>query len=239
MTLDNVDITTLRSFLQEVETLIKGDLKGVTLADSKVVLASGSLIIRVLMSVMLAASVEDDLLKLEHSGDLDQIQPNRAKIIGTWQTRASNSATCSYQIQALDGKLVLRLKDANRYQHRGENAWVATKKYLTGEVVDVGGTYNTNLHLHLASGETHHIEVTREQILEIKDNPVFREVTVYVHAEQHLVTKNLRHLKLIEYVKPLDEGDQGNLEELWRNGRVAWAKISSAGQWVDEIRGNE
>jgi hypothetical protein len=239
LTLDNVDISTLRGFLQEVETLIKGDAKGVTLTDSKVVLDSGSVVVRTFLSLVLAASVEHDLSKLEQTRDLDMIQSNRAKIIAAWQARASKSSGCYYQIRALNGNLVLRLRDGNRYQHRGENGWVATKKYLTGEVLDVGGTHNTNLHLHLPDGETHRIDLSRQQILEIQDNLVFREVTVYVGAEQHLVTKNLRNIKLIEYVKPPDEAKPGDLEELWKNGRVAWAGVSSASQWVNEMRGNQ
>src|SRR5205823_11754540 len=82
ITPETVDLPTLRAFLDEVETLIKGNVPGagVTLAESRVRLEEGSLKVVALISVLLAGDLESDLSRLRDSKDLDVIQPKRAEI---------------------------------------------------------------------------------------------------------------------------------------------------------------
>ena len=79
LTPDNVDLPTLRGFLAEVETLIKGDVPGASLADSRVRIKEGSVKIVALVAHLLAADARGDLAKLEQTGDLDSIQSKRAQ----------------------------------------------------------------------------------------------------------------------------------------------------------------
>ena len=98
LTPENVDLPTLRSFLFEVETLIKGDVAGASLADSRVRIEKGSVRVVALVSYLLAADTRADMARLEQTGDLDVIQPRRAQIIESWQSRVRRAPSRYYSI---------------------------------------------------------------------------------------------------------------------------------------------
>ena len=98
LTPDTVDLPTLRGFLQEVETLIKGDVPGASLADSRVRIEKGSVKLVALVAQLLAADVRADLARLDKTGDLDAIQPKRAQVLEQWQQRVRRSPSRVYSV---------------------------------------------------------------------------------------------------------------------------------------------
>jgi hypothetical protein len=239
LTPETVDLPTLRSFLDEIETLIKGDVPGATLTDSRVRIEEGSLKVVALVSILLAADVKADMAKLDKTGDLDAIQPKRAQIIERWQTRARRSPTRAYVISDAKHQREVRIGNTSAFQHGSENAWVAVEKYLTGKVVDAGGKQNPNVHLVLAdSGDDVVVQATEQQLGEEKDNQLYKEVTLRVEAEQHLHTKNLRNVRLLQFLPRSAEVDEEALASLWKKGRKAWEDVKSGSGWVEGLRGN-
>lgn len=237
---DTVDLPTLRGFLQEVETLIKGDIPGASLADSRVAIEAGSVKLVIMVAHLLAADLEADLAKVERSGDLDAIQPKRALILEQWQQRAQRSPYRMYSVGATNLTRPLRITNSTQFQHGSEKTWVRVEKYLAGKVVNAGGKQEPNIHLVLAdTGESIRIDSSEQQLAAEKQNQLYKEVTVRVHAEQHLHTKELRHLQLIEFVPQTGEVDEQALASLWEKGREAWKDVPSAAGWVEALRGNQ
>lgn len=240
LTPETVDLPTLRGFLEDVETLIKGDVPGASLAESRVRIEPGSLKVIALVTRLLATDVREDMAKLDRTGDLDVIQPNRAKVIERWQTRARRSPSRSYSIAPGQHRRPIRLSNASQFQHGGENAWVSVEKHLTGKVVDLGGKQDPNVHLVLAeSGESVRVDATEQQLAAEKENQLYKEVTLRVQGEQHLRTKALRNLRLIQFSPQTTEVDEQALASLWEKGRKAWKDVRSAAGWVEELRGNQ
>jgi hypothetical protein len=239
VTLNNVDLPTLRLFLEEVEKLVKGDVPGASLTNSKVRLESSSVRVVITAGSMLISSVGDDMARLEHSGDLDLIQPKRAQIIETWQKRAQRQPTLSYTVNDLSNPAArpLKVESSSPYQHGAENAWVTVEKYLAGRVVDLGGKQEPNVHLVLAdTGKTLQVSATEQQLAAEEQNQLYRDVTLRVQAEQHLRTRELRHVRLLEFLHRTDAVDQQALERLWEKGREAWREVPSATAWVESLR---
>ena len=235
-----VDLPTLRGFLAEVETLIKGDVPGASLADSRVRIEEGSVKIVALVAHLLAADVRADLAKLEQTGDLDAIQPKRAQVIEQWQTRTRRSPSRVYSIVTGERSLPIRVANTSQFQHGGENAWVSVEKHLTGKVVDLGGKQEPNVHIVLAdTGKSVTVGATEQQLAAEKENQLYKEVTLRVQGEQHLRTKELRNLRLIQFSPQTAEVDEQALASLWEKGRKAWKDVTSAAGWVEELRGNQ
>lgn len=240
LTPETVDLPTLRGFLEEVETLIKGDLPGATLADSQVRIQEGSVKVIPLVAALLAANVRSDLAKLDQTGDLDVIQPKRAQIIEKWQGRARRSPSRVYSIPGGTSLQPIRVSNSSQFQHGSENAWVSVEKYLTGKVVNAGGKQSPNVHLILAdSGEGVVVDATEQQLGGEKENQLYKLVTLQVQAEQHLHTKVLRDIRLIQFVPHTSEADEQALAALWEKGRKAWRDVTSATKWVESLRGNQ
>lgn len=235
-----VDLPTLRGFLEEVEKLIKGDVAGVSLSDSRLRLEEGSVKLVTLVAHLLAADVRSDLAKLDETGDLDAIQPRRAEVVEQWQARTRRFPSRSYSIQTSSAHRPLRIANTSQFQHGSENAWVSVEKYLAGKVVNAGGKQDPNVHLVLAdTGETVRISATEQQLGAEKENQLYKDVTLRVQAEQHVRTKALREVRLIQFLAQASEADERALANLWEKGREAWRGVTSAADWVEALRGNK
>jgi hypothetical protein len=240
LTPETVDLPTLRGFLEEVETLIKGDVPGASLADSRVRMESGSLRVVTLVAQLLAADVRADMAKLDETGDLDAIQPKRAQVIERWQARTRKSPNLVYSIGTGAKKHTLRFTNSSQFQHGGENAWGSVEKHLAGKVVDLGGKQDPNVHLVLAeTGESVRVGATEQQLATEKENQLYRHVYLRVQGEQHLRTKALRNLRLIQFLPQATEVEDQALASLWEKGREAWKDVKSAAGWVESLRGNQ
>ena len=240
LTPDNVDLPTLRGFLEEVETLIKGDESEASLANSRVHIKEGSLKIVALVVPLLASSARADLATLGKTGDLDAIQPSRAKIVERWQSRVRRLPTRTYSIPNIVGRREIRISNTSQFQHAGENAWVSVEKHLTGEVVNIGGKQDPNVHLVLAdTGESVLVDATKQQLAAEEENLAYKNVTLRVQGEQHLRTKALRNLRLIQFSPQTTDVDEQALKLLWKKGREAWKEVKSAAGWVESLRGNK
>lgn len=235
-----MDLPTLRGFLEEVEKLIKGDVAGASLSDSRLRLEEGSVKLVTLVAHLLAADVRSDLAKLEETGDLDAIQPRRAEVVELWQARTRRFSSRTYSIQTSSAHRPLRIANTSQFQHGSENAWVSVEKYLTGKVVNAGGKQDPNVHLVLAdTGESVRISATEQQLGAEKENQLYKDVTLRVQAEQHVRTKALREVRLIQFLAQASEADERALANLWQKGREAWRDVTSAAGWVESLRGNQ
>ncbi|MEO6034810.1 MAG: hypothetical protein ABIQ35_06120 [Verrucomicrobiota bacterium] len=239
LTPETVDLPTLRGFLEEVEKLIKGNMPGASLSDSRVRIEEGSVKVVALVAHLLAANAQADFSKLNDTGDLDAIQPRRAEVIEQWQSRARRFPTRKYFIQTNQAGNQLRIVNTSQFQHGSENAWVSVEKYLTGKVTEAGGKQNPNIHLTLAdSGETVVVNATEQQLGGEKENQLYKEVTLRVQAEQHLRTKALREIRLMQFLRNEGDVDETALTSLWAKGREAWKEVKTATGWVESLRGN-
>jgi len=240
LTPSTVDLPTLRGFLEEVEKLIKGDMQGASLSDSRVRIEEGSVKLVALVAQLLAADVRSDLAKLDETGDLDAIQPRRAEVVEQWQSRTRRFPSRAYSIQTDPARRPLKIANTTQFQHGSENAWVSVEKYLSGKVVNAGGKQDPNVHLVLAdSGESVRISATEQQLGGEKDNQLYKDVTLRVQAEQHIRTKALRDVRLIQFLASTGEADEQALANLWKKGREAWRDVTSAAGWVESLRGNK
>jgi hypothetical protein len=234
-----VDLPTLRGFLEEVETLIKGDVPGASLADSRVRIETGSVRVVALVAQLLAVDVRADMAKLDETGDLDAIQLKRAQVIEQWQKRTRRTPSRVYAFGGATHRDSVRVQNTSQFQHGSENAWVSVEKYLAGKVVNAGGKQDPNVHLVLTdSGESVRVSATEQQLGAEKENQLYKDVTLRVQAEQHLRTKALRNVRLIQFSPQTTDVDEQALASLWRKGRDAWKEVSSAAGWVEELRGN-
>ena len=235
-----VDLPTLRGFLEDVEKLIKGDVQGASLSDSRVRIEEGSVKLIALVAQLLASDVRSDLAKLDDTGDLDAIQPRRAEVIEQWQSRTRRFPSRAYSIQTEAGRRPLKIANTSQFQHGSENAWVSVEKYLSGKVVNAGGKQDPNVHLVLAdSGESVRISATEQQLGGEKGNQLYKDVTLRVQAEQHIRTKAMRDVRLIQFLANATEVDERALANLWQKGREAWRDVTSAAGWVESLRGNK
>ena len=233
---NNVNLPTLRMFLEEVETFVKGDLPGVTLNESRVKIEEGSLKVKMFVGAAVAFSIQNDLEKLKETGDLDVIHPRRAQIVEKWQSRAEKLSKRSYSIGGQ--KFEVQITGLSQFEHGNEKSWVNVEKYFRGKIYNAGGKLEPNVHVELEEGGTLCVDATEKQLSGLKDNLLFKRMTLRVRAQQHLRTQALRNLQLIEFVPQADIVDEEALAVMWQKGGEAWKDVGSATEWVEKLRGN-
>ncbi|MDR1145076.1 MAG: hypothetical protein LBK71_02955 [Verrucomicrobiales bacterium] len=234
-----VDIPTFFKFLEEVQKLLKGQGDENVLVDSRFQLEAGSVKIVAFVTASLALSVTNDIERLRTTGDLDTIDPVRAKVVEIWQNKVKRTLNRSYAFAADTPKASFRITQNSTLQHKAANYWVSVEKYLSGKIVDLGGKTFPNIHLVSDStDDTLTIGATEAQLAGEKENQIYKEVTLHVQAEQHLGTKQLRNIQLLAFVPQAATVTPDTLEKLWQKGREAWRDIGSASAWVDSLRGN-
>ena len=171
LTPETVDLPNLRSFLEDVETLVKGDVPSANLSNSRAQLEEGSLNVKVRVADFLAANASADFAKLQTTGDFDSIQPRRAQVLERWQARARRFPARSYSVVAVGLPTPLRIHATSNYGHRGDAEWVEVEKYLVGKVVDLGGKQDPNVHLVLTgSADSLRISASEQQLAAEEDN---------------------------------------------------------------------
>ncbi len=180
-----------------------------------------------------------DMARLNETQDLDRIQRKRAQIIEQWQGRVRRSPSRSYVVGIGLGMSPVHVVNVSQFQHGSENAWVDTEKYITGKIIDAGGKQEPNIHLEITgSGESVRVDATEQQLGGEKENLLYKTVFLRVQAEQHLRTKEMRNIRLLQFLPQSSEADEQALATLWQKGREAWRDVKSATVWVDALRGN-
>jgi hypothetical protein len=105
--------------------------------------------------------------------------------------------------------------------------------------MDLGGKQEPNVHLLLAdTGRTVKVGATEQQLASERENQIYRHVVLRVRGNQHLHTKELRNLQLIQFLPHSASVDEAALTALWEKGREAWKDVKSAAGWVEALRGN-
>jgi hypothetical protein len=226
-------------FNTEVEDLVVGSQKGMKLADAQVEVGEGSYALKVVLSAAILASFGPDLHRLNRQDSLGEIDPERAKIIQRWQTRAKSGQELSYEVRSAgDTPVKVQVSPSTDYHVGKSTPWVNVEKYLFGRIVDMGGAQKANIHLALEGpGRIQIVASTEEYLREQKDNRLYHKALLRVQAEENSRTGELRNVRLIDFAEYDPGYDEQEVEKLIEAGTKAWADVPDAAAWVRELRG--
>jgi hypothetical protein len=138
-----------------------------------------------------------DISTINSGGALDDIDPVRAKILQKWQSESNKKHTRAYKIFNNDKQLNISINSSSKFSLTKDEEWVVVERYFSGKVQDMGGA-KANIHLKLESGETLLVGSEIQQISDEKRNHLYKEVMLYVKAEQNLKTNELKNVSLFE-----------------------------------------
>jgi hypothetical protein len=242
---DGVDITPrtiglsqFNEFNQQVEAFIGGSQK-LKLDQAHVEIAQSSYVLRVLLPVVLASSLETDLKLMTRQDALGEVDFKRADIIQKWQARVKSNPELDYEVRSQSENLPgFRINQKTDYRVGEIVPWVAAEKYLSGEIMNWGGVQKPNIHLRLdRSGKTILVGTSQNLIRNQSENLVYHKALLHVRAEEHFQTGELRNVHLLSIVDYKPVYDEKSLERFAAKGDTAWADVPDAAGWVKELRG--
>lgn len=230
---DHVPLPLLIEFAKEVEQFLRGSNKATP--PCAVSIVPGSLGIKPVDAVESPAWGRDFAL-LDREDTLGLLDPVRRKVVEKWQARARTKPGRVYFIRdAANGKVVRITKDT-RFRAVEASAWVNVEQYLVGEVEDIGGSKEPNMHLRI-DGKKVVVSATVEALRQIKENLLYKVCLVQITAEENLTSGELRNVSLVEAKRFSPAFDDDAYKAAKRNAESAWAEIPNAADWVRDIRG--
>src|SRR3989442_1196341 len=90
-----IGLARFNEFNQQVATFIAGS-QGLRLDDVQVSVGEGSYKLTALLTPLVVAALEPDLLALQRPDSLGEIDPKRAEVVAKWQARSKGNADLRY-----------------------------------------------------------------------------------------------------------------------------------------------
>jgi hypothetical protein len=235
-----IGLSLFNQFNQEVESFLAGGQKRAALDEVHLEISEGSYRLLLTLPFVVAAMVEPDLQKLHREDALAEIDPKRAEIVKKWQVRA-REGDYKVEINSTARKFPpIHISSETDYRAPDEDEWVAVEKYLTGRVVDMGGTTAANVHLVSDDSGRRFVATSSEDFLRgQKENYLYRKVQVHVAALENIKTGALKDIRLLAFIGKGPSYDEAELEALIEKGTKAWADVPDSAAWVRQIRGND
>jgi len=240
-----INFTRFNEFNQQVEDFVAGsdgDSGRKLLLDTVYVeVHPGSYCLRVVLTLAMLAAVEPEVRLLTRQDALSNLDKKRAKIVERWQSRAKTNDDLYYEVRISrsDGRDApsIRIGPETNFRYGAADPWVSVETYLLGEVFDMGGE-KPNVHIRLSeSGEIHIVQTDKNTLRGLEKNPLYERALLHVTGEQNTETRQLRKLRLLEFVNYNPNYDEAALQRFIAAGREAWADVPNAAAWVRELRG--
>ncbi|PKL30799.1 hypothetical protein CVV43_05345 [Candidatus Saccharibacteria bacterium HGW-Saccharibacteria-1] len=238
---DNISLPLLSEFTEQVSSFLKGSEK-IDLRSISASIEKGSLAIAIKEPDLKLEYVLKDYEIINKSHTLVNVDAIRAKIMENWQSAAKKNKDRIYKLSLkssnLDTDVSTLVISADTNYKINKEVWLNAELYLYGKIYDLGGKNQPNVHIMLDSGRS--IKVKSEASLLVDDqvNRLYSEQLIRLKAEQNFNTKEYRNEELISFENYKPEYDESVFQAMVKEGRQAWRDISSATQWVEELRGN-
>ena len=234
----HVSLALLGEFQRDVSDFLKGSNRDVDPSKVLVSIENGSLSM-VASELLLAASMLwVDLEHLKAKDSLSLIDPKRASVVERWQLIAQKNPDRRYLVADQTSQMSFFSVDSTSDFHKTEDMWVYVEKYLYGNIVDIGGSPNANVHLKLENGVTLIIAATQKLLAQGEQNPLYRPALLHITAEENLITGKLRNYKLLEFDAYQPSYDEAEFNLMVERGTKAWADVPDATEWLEALRGN-
>lgn len=238
VTPETVPLGLLKEFVEDVAKFIRGDDKEIDTKDLLVSVKEGSLELQSYDDLPEGLNIWDDIEQLANRTFIG-VDSIRAKVADKWRADAVRRPTRRFFIGDTTNRSVVTIDANSFFTVDTESNWVEVERYLEGVVEDWGGLKVPNIHLRFEDGKTLKIDATREQIREQERNPVYHTVVMRVLLEEDLVTGEKRNAKFISFADYDPQIDEQEYESAIAAGRVAWADVEDAADWVRTMRGGK
>lgn len=230
-----VPLAMLGQFQKDVGEFLAGSGKDVDLNHVMVAIEEGSLAL-VASDLRAATGLWTDVAQLQRPVSLGSVDPKRAAVVERWQAAARKHPHRRYTLAGRDGTIIVRVDANSDYRDQTEVVWIPVKKYLHGQITDLGGTNKANVHLKMDNGNTMIIASSQQLLADEERNRLYKPAVLQISAEENFNTGELRNLTLVGFEESLNTWDEAAFEEMVRKGTQAWADVSD--DWLENLRGS-
>jgi len=233
---DRVRLTDLARFTADITTFLRGDGKEIDPKLIEVAIQKGSFQL-VTSPIVNAPNFFTALKRLTTTELLDNIDSKRKEIIEGWQKQTRNLSGVSYHIHSKKLDKSIQINSDTDFHSDDADQWVRVERYIRGEIQDLGGSTNPNIHIKYPNGKTLTVKADREALRNDSKNRLYKPAMLRINAEYNVSSREIRNATLLEFLDYSPSFKEDDLIKLTRRGEVAWSDISNPTAWVEDIRG--
>lgn len=239
-----LNFSRFNEFNRQIEQFVAGSDDGTNdkldLDTVFVEVRDGSYWLRVVLPIALVLNIESVLRVLSREDSLADLDKQRAKVVGNWQLKAHSHDDLVFEVNVVRSNGIegpsIRIGPDTNYRQGEAIPWVAVEKYMFGQIVDMGGARNVNVHVKIGD-EILKVDSSRDYLRDFDKNLLYHDALLRVSAQQNVRTGELRKLRLIHFVDYDPQYDEAALDRFAAEGAKAWADIPDGAAWLKELRG--
>lgn len=232
----HVPMALLGHFQRDVGEFLAGSGKDVDLNQVIVAVERGSLAL-VATGLLAATNLWADVGHLQNPSQLGLIDPKRGAVVERWQRAARKHPHRRYTLADQSGAAIIHVDAGSDYRDQTAAMWVEVKKYLHGQITDLGGTNKANVHLKLESGEVLTVASSQKLLGDEERNRLYKPAVLRISAEENLHNGELRNLVLLGFEDAQTVWDGTAFGDLVRKGTQAWADVPD--DWLETLRSGQ
>jgi hypothetical protein len=120
-----------------------------------------------------------------------------------------------------------------------DNEWVSGEFYFYGDITNMGGKTNPNVHVSVPGLASFIIKTPKDILAEYDHNPLYKPLGVRAAGRQNLATGEIdsSSLKFVEFIEYAPDYDESYLNSLIGKAKSSWADVGNADEWLRELRG--
>jgi len=231
-----VPASVLADFSSEVVEFIKGSgRQDISMVEMSI--SEGSLSITAANIPL--PSFFQDLEVIKATGDLSRVDSKRREVMEKWQARAKQAKSVALRIINADRSIQLIVNSTSSFQSQHAARLVDVERYIRGEVQDLGGVVNANIHVLTSDGEKLVVRTTRELLRSETKNRVYQDAYMRVRGKLNLDTNELVDVELVSFVEYAPKFDEKDMANLVSEGRKAWGDVGDPAEWIRNLRGGQ
>ncbi len=119
------------------------------------------------------------------------------------------------------------------------NDWVTAEFYFYGEITNMGGKVNPNMHVSVPGLASFRIQTPRDTLAQYDHNPLYKPLGVRATGRQNIATGEIDSgsLAFVEFIDYSPDYDEKYLDSLIDKAQSVWADVPDADAWLRELRG--
>ena len=206
---------------------------------TSVSLEEGSVLIKLLVNTAIAVQSQALLQELNSSHDLGLLKPKQVEAIKQIHNFISKEGfTVQFGLsEKLNEGLFINNKTEWKYP---VEYWVDEELYIIGEITDVGGKTNPNVHIDTEEFGVLTVSSDKQILGDDDKNRLYKKQQLRIQIKRNLNTREYdkKSASLIEFIDFDEESSPDDyLTNLIEKSTPYWNKISDPKQWLENVRG--
>lgn len=229
-----LDIGEVKKYISDLEKFIKaGDTSKATPITLEY--TSGSVVFTVQSTdSSILEQVEKELQEFQLSGDITRLNPKRAQIIHLWQNQSTKNGIDFIISSAIANRDYITISKDTSWVLPTDQ-WKDEELYVYGQINDMGGKEQPNIHLDTKEYGLLMINCTKENLKIEKRNRLYSYTGIEIVAKRNNYTGELKEPRFIKFVEYSNKFDATALNNFIKEGTIAWKDVDSV-DWVRKLR---